>query len=228
MLELDSDLFQTAVLGLLLVSFLILLLVLNNLSKIRKTLEEGLTRSQIGDITSPAAAEHTHTQAPGEAAEPVPVWSPESAAAASPATAGGESSWSGPSETAAIPVQQAPAASAAPSQAGPNLADMPEEQPVEHEGRWWFKRGGELLIYDESTGQWGPAPQAAVAPAAAPPGGGSPYSDFKDLSVSEPAVEPAAGGSSGGEGSGFWKCPSCGAVNGSTASSCRMCFAARA
>jgi ribosomal protein L40E len=28
-------------------------------------------------------------------------------------------------------------------------------------------------------------------------------------------------------GSG-WKCPNCGAVNGSTATSCRMCFTARA
>ena len=26
---------------------------------------------------------------------------------------------------------------------------------------------------------------------------------------------------------GHWKCPTCGAVNGSTATSCRMCFTAR-
>jgi hypothetical protein len=91
--------------------------------------------------------------------------------------------------------------------------DMPEEQPIEREGRWWFKRGGELLLYDETTAQWVPAPVAEVpsnVPGESPRGG----AEFGGAAAAETS-------------SSFWKCPSCGAVNGSTASTCRMCFAAR-
>lgn len=240
MLELSNDLFQTVVLGLLLVSLLVLLLAVNNLSKIKKTLEEGLTRSQIGDLTSPQGADTSqslgapaaiHTATTTDPASETAAWSGTPAADTS-STGWGEGSWAGPTETTPTPapVAQAPVQQQAPAASiGPNPADMPDEQPVEHEGRWWFKRGGEILLYDEATGQWGPAPQAAAPVATAQPvGGASAYSDFKDLASATPEPEPATGGSFGSEGSGFWKCESCGAVNGSTATSCRMCFAARA
>lgn len=268
MLELDSDLFQTAVLGLLVLSLLILLLVLSTLSKIRKTLEDALSRSGIGDITSPQAEEASPTStfdapaaasagvagassvagaAPGTATPaagqsvgetswgaPAPDQGTAGTSWDAPATGGGaseSSGWAAPAETAAVPVQEQthePQVAATPGRPGPNLADMPEEQPVEHEGRWWFKRAGELLVYDESTGQWGPAPQGAGgAGPAVDTGGGSAYSAFKDLgdATSDPA--PTAAGTSSSEAAAFWKCPSCGAVNGTTAESCRMCFATR-
>jgi hypothetical protein len=93
--------------------------------------------------------------------------------------------------------------------------EMPEEQPVEREGRWWFKRGGELLLYDETTAQWVPAP----VPESQGPESGSP-ADTAQFGGAAADFETEAQSS-------FWKCPSCGAVNGSTASTCRMCFAAR-
>ncbi len=90
--------------------------------------------------------------------------------------------------------------------------DMPEEQPIERDGRWWFKRGGELLLYDETTAQWVPAPMPDS------PGGNEPAGNSNGVEF---------GGAAAATQSSFWKCPSCGAVNGSTASTCRMCFAAR-
>lgn len=240
MLELGNDLFQTVVLGLLLVSLLVLLLLLNNLAKIKRTLEEGLARSQVGDITSIAASETPHThEAHGashhlapESGATEPAWS-SGATGGAGGGAAASSVWeqtasASPVATAATPAQQTAEPQAAHGvSAGPNPADMPEEQPVEHEGRWWFKRGGEILLYDEGTGQWGPAPEPAAAFSASQPAAASAYSDFKDLGSSSPEPETTGGGSAGGEASGFWKCASCSAVNGSTATSCRMCFAAR-
>lgn len=116
-----------------------------------------------------------------------------------------------------------------------------EEQPFEKDGRWYFKRDEELLVYDESTGDWvGAEPTEVAAEPTSSAGAASGISDTSGSAVSdgsttdteqfdaiesldtgsEAAQEPAAAG-------GFWKCPSCGAVNGSTASTCRMCFAAR-
>jgi hypothetical protein len=90
--------------------------------------------------------------------------------------------------------------------------EVPEEQPIEREGRWWFKRGGELLLYDETTAQWVPAPMPEAR------GGEEPAGNSNGVEF---------GGAAAPLQSSFWKCPSCGAVNGSTASTCRMCFAAR-
>ena len=88
--------------------------------------------------------------------------------------------------------------------------DEPEEQPFERDGRWWFKRGAELLVYDEGTGQW-----------VAPPGAGAAVTPADTTSF---ATTSTATQSDAGEG---WKCSSCGAINGSTATSCRLCFAPR-
>ena len=109
-------------------------------------------------------------------------------------------------------------------------ADMPDEEPFEHAGRWWFKRGAEILVYNEQTGEW--VPTDVPAPTAEPsPAGFGPDATLTqaihDISAAvqpEPETEeqPQATGQQG-----FWRCPSCGAVNGSTAATCRMCFAAR-
>jgi ribosomal protein L40E len=104
--------------------------------------------------------------------------------------------------------------------------DEPQEQPFERDGRWWFRRGDELLVYDEQTGQWMPAPTRTA-------GGSAGASTYCSGAV---ATEPRSSDLGGREAraeesqnpsSSFWKCPSCGAVNGSTATSCRMCFTPR-
>ena len=121
--------------------------------------------------------------------------------------------------------------------------DEPEDQPFERNGRWFFRRDGELLVYEEGTGEWVPADPSD----AAPPSGARPPlqthdtpSSAQEVSAEEPSFgagptdteeldavdtgQPAARASGAG---GFWKCPSCGAVNGSSADTCRMCFSAR-
>lgn len=105
----------------------------------------------------------------------------------------------------------------------------PQEQPFEREGRWWFRRGDELLVYEEQTGQWMPAPEpspsrSTATYAAAPSASGQSGAASSGFSETQPADEAARGSDAS---SGFWKCPTCGAVNGSTATSCRMCFSTR-
>lgn len=188
--EIDTELFQVIVLGGLALLLILSLLALNGVSKLKKTVAEG-SHSKADDAQhhwEQPAPEQQPLQAQPSAGYSEPWNQP---AAAQPA----------PAETFEMPVAQ-PAADA-----------IPEEQPFERDGRWWFKRGDELLVYDEQTGQWQPAP----ANAAMTIGGGS-----------RPAAQPSFGTGQAGEGtSGFWKCPSCGAVNGSTSATCRMCFAAR-
>ena len=103
-----------------------------------------------------------------------------------------------------------------------------DDQPFEHEGRWYFRRGVELLVYEEATGQWVTAPDD-VALASAPTlsttgtsGSGQTFGDITEAGAV--STEDAAPAEEAGQ---FWKCPSCGAVNGSTADSCRMCFASK-
>lgn len=121
------------------------------------------------------------------------------------------------------------------------VASEEEEQPFEKDGRWYFKRDEELLVYDEGTGDWVSAESTEVGTVSDSPAwetsgisdgaesdaAGESTAATEQLDAiesadagSDVAQEPAAAG-------GFWKCPSCGAVNGSTASTCRMCFAAR-
>lgn len=112
------------------------------------------------------------------------------------------------------------------TETGRSTDEDPQEQPFERDGRWWFRRGDELLVYEEQSGQWvaadEPSSSGSVAAATATP--------------AETTSAPAETTSAPGEGQvttqqeavgSFWKCPSCGAVNGSTATSCRMCFTAR-
>lgn len=209
--EIDSDLFQLIVMALLVILLLVLLVVLNNLTKLAKGIEDALAKSSrdpgrdAGRQDTPApgwdsgytdtASQQSYTPAPQTAYEPV-------AQQAQPVAA-------------SPPAAEEPA----PTRSGPpagQVEQMPEEQPFERDGRWWFKRGDELLIYDEQQGQWQPAPAGSLGQGS----GQAVTTEFQSLSDSGPAQ------SSSGSDAG-WKCPSCGAVNGATASTCRMCFAAR-
>jgi hypothetical protein len=118
----------------------------------------------------------------------------------------------------------------------------PEEKPFQRDGRWWFRRDDELLVYDEASGEWLPGDAATssflVASEHTPEAAHATSPDLSRGTASvatrerEPATEEAQG-FAGGEATeqiaapSFWKCSTCGAVNGSTASTCRMCFAAR-
>ena len=134
-------------------------------------------------------------------------------------------------EREAAPVAQEPEPVVAEqTQTGTGFEDAPEEQPFERDGRWWFKRGSEILVYDEQTGQWGPAPDAApvgvASPAAA--GGDATWSQEEQAQgwgQPEPGQQQAEAEA---PATTFWKCSSCGAINGATATACRMCFTPKA
>lgn len=148
-----------------------------------------------------------------------------------------------------------------------------EEGPFERDGRWWFRRDGDLLVYDEQLEEWidpnaapnaqpepkpepvatesvalTPEPAAEAAPeiephpldearewkAPAQPGPvteTTPIEEASPAPIPEPVSAPApiteTSEGAQGESGTHWKCPACGVINGSTASSCRMCFAAR-
>lgn len=220
----DDNLFQLVTLGLLGVTLLVLLVTLLTLNKVSKRLEEGggpTTDSQFhdedrrGGELAPAPQRQDSTPEPAQtSAYPAAQSTPEGEAAAQ----------AEPEEERAPARSEEPQPAAEPepevqhaAQADTAFADAPEEQPFEREGRWWFKRADELLVYDEQSGQWEPAPAGAATGSAAP---ATPQGDTGWQGASQPATteQPAQD-----QGS-FWKCPSCGAVNGSTASACRMCF----
>lgn len=214
--EIDADLFQIIVMGLLVVLLIALLLVLNNLAKLGKRIEEAVSSAGTrGAETQPRQDTPVGARAAGGYTD-VPQQQSYSAPA---------QSYSAPAQSAYEPVQQSqqPEAHTPPAQTAtqpaaqsqPEAEPMPEEQPFERQGRWWFKRGDELLVYDEQQGQWQPAPAGSLGHG----GQGSIATEFQSLSESAPA---AAGSPEAG-----WKCTSCGAVNGATATTCRMCFASR-
>jgi hypothetical protein len=138
----------------------------------------------------------------------------------------------------ATPEAEAPQDEIAASAAG---GDVPDEEPFERAGRWWFKRGSELLVYNEQSGEWVPSPTPLPeldqpAPSRFGPDSSatqtisdltaaSPEVDSGSASAAEEEREPSLIESTGQQG--FWRCQACGAVNGSTSATCRMCFAAR-
>lgn len=224
MLDLDAGLFQTIVLAGLLLLLLVALAILATLSGIRKSLEEASARASFTDGGYGSAVPQDQGSRREErrdepAVQTAQNWQTESTTQPAAQTA---------AATAGVPLttQVAPT----------SQEEMPEEQPFEREGRWWYKRGNEILLYDEQQGQWVPAPEGSLGGHGSRAGAGgqgqaqqSVSSAFQSVSQAEPA-QSGGGGVGTGErqdSGGFWKCPSCGAVNGSTANSCRMCFTAR-
>ena len=161
----------------------------------------------------------------------------------------------------------------------PNESQTSEaDAPFEQDGRWWYRSGGELLVYDEQTESWvlpstttpdteSWAMPSATSPDAEPephpldeargwdktpheetalpettvPEEATTPEEATAAPIPEPVAEPEPitspaieeeaaqeqpAPAPAGEGT-HWKCPACGVINGSTATSCRMCFAAR-
>jgi hypothetical protein len=225
----DENLFQLVTVGLLGVTLLVLLVTLLTLNKVNKRLDEG---GGAPAESSLFRAEERHEEpAPSQAAAPAETSAPGPVAQQAepevdrePVAQQAEPEVDREPARAEEPQPVAVAETPAQAQAATGFEDAPEEQPFERDGRWWFKRGDELLVYDEQSGQWEPAPAAPAAPSPAAPA--APQVE----SWQQSGVSPPAGGQSeqaaqpAQEAGSFWKCPSCGAVNGSTATSCRMCF----
>ncbi len=118
-----------------------------------------------------------------------------------------------------------------------SISEEPQEQPFERDGRWWFRRGDELLVYEERTGQWVAAPAAggAVEQQTATPetvtethtAAAEPVAQETHDDPVHEQVQTEGAHQLPEEPGPFWKCPTCGAVNGSMATSCRMCFTQR-
>jgi hypothetical protein len=203
-----ETIFEWASLGLLAIAVVLLVAIYQTLTALRRDMESR-------PAGAPSQQRETGVYEGG--------YQPAAAAsAATPAPAVGDSQFHPRPEAEAHPLDSTretptttapqPAVAAAPA-----TAEEPQDQPFERDGRWWFRRGDELLVYDEQAGQWVPAP--ADATGGAPGLAGAP-AEAPESTLTHPSFS--------GEGSAFWKCPSCGAVNGSTAATCRMCFTPRA
>jgi hypothetical protein len=220
----DENLFQLVTVGLLGVTLLVLLVTLLTLNKLGKKLDEGSGHAEAQPHYQPAEGREPAEQ---ESAAPSPAVQAAPSPAVAQASPAAEQAPARSTEADVAPAQAEPAATGTSPQTGtaPQTAaaatgfeDAPEEQPFEREGRWWFKRGDELLVYDEQSGQWEPAPAEATTPSRGP----APPAQA-ETGWSQPGTGQAAQPAEAAQG-GFWKCPSCGAVNGSTATACRMCF----
>ena len=95
---------------------------------------------------------------------------------------------------------------------------QPEEGPFERGGWWWFRRGEQLLVYDEVTEQWIEAPARGLA--------GRPAPGASNGNV-ETSGAPSVAATAPNEPGELWECRDCGAVNAAAARSCRMCFSTR-
>lgn len=247
----DIELFQWVLLGLLAVGIIVLIALLGTLGGIKKALEQRSRDAGDSPATGGALETSAYEQAagygasePGEAARPAsgdtypPTETAATTATSTPAASTGQAgsirsvlAQHGMSETAQPAETRQPEA-AQPEETGvvdsvfAAHADDPQEEPFQRDGRWWFKRGDELLLYDEASGQWQPAPdEGAAAPAAtAPP---ATTAATPQTSAGVQTTQVTGGPAVADQVSTFWKCPTCGAVNGSTATTCRMCFAAR-
>lgn len=230
---LDNDVFQYATIGLLVLTFLVSLLNLSALNAIRR----GLGRHAGAGAEAGIDRERPFAQEDSGRAETTTGYGTATYGERQPA--GGSSGYVGGTAyggSGAATADAAPAAAAAAgggatdygaARGGRSPAEEPQEQPFERDGRWYYRRGDELLVYDEATGEWvdaaaRTAPASAASPVPATAASGSAASDYLS------GIGGAAGGAQpAGETAGGWKCPTCGAMNGSTASSCRMCFTAR-
>jgi hypothetical protein len=261
----DTELYQILSLALLGLIALVLLAVLSSLGRLRKAVTEGrvarapeeteaerkrepeaATIAEEPAGLSPATAAATSGPEPqpslgttvgtsglGAAGFGAPPSSVEPQPAAETPAAG--PAWDDEEDKFAAQYQPPAAGTEPEPEPAEPQSPEPQEQPFERDDKWFFRRGDELLAYEETTGQWVPAggAPAGVPPAAAQPADvqgsgqeGTAETDTQRFATTGAGTdeEPAAATSTGG---GFWKCPSCGAVNGSTATTCRMCFTAR-
>lgn len=209
--EIDTDTFQVIALVLSGLALLVSLVVLSAVSKLRKELAERPSGRQ---ESAPARQAAPQSQS----------YEPQAAAPAAAAQSAYEPQAARPAAQPAASKEAEPALAGA---AAPAAAEeLPVEQPFERDGRWWYKRGDELLVYDEGSGQWEPAPAGSLTGGGvSPPAVDTAYTPVGE--ASRPETGTTAPETGGDEGTGFWKCPSCGAVNGATATSCRMCFTAK-
>jgi hypothetical protein len=230
--DIDNDLFEL----LSLIGFALIVIVglalLGAVGKLRKSLDrasaemgreaawrgaepaEGHVATSTAGLSA-AEAEMPDVGAGEEADQPAPAAAVSAGPGVVPAAEAAERPEPEPAVAEAPQPEPEPAPAAKPvATAG---EEEPEGQPFERDGRWWFRRGDELLVYDEMSGQWQPAPQQATSTTNTQevPAGEAEHSLGAQAPVE--AAQPGA----------FWKCPSCGAVNGSTATSCRMCFTPR-
>lgn len=246
----DTDLFQGVLLGLLAVGLIVLIALLATLGGIKRALEQRSSERDEASFAGVGARPQPQGSEAGaerrdETEEPAPsaaqgytgagsYATPRGSQETSHAPAAGAQADTIRSVLAAEGVTEGTAAEAAPAAESEESAvdsafaahaDDPQEEPFQRDGRWWFRRGDELLLYDEATGQWQPAPEGAgqtPAPGGAGGAAGAPASQGA-AAATQTAGTPAVAD----QVATYWKCPTCGAVNGSTAATCRMCFAAR-
>lgn len=240
----DTDLFQGVLLGLLAVGLVVLVALLATLGGIRRALEQ-----RSGPRTSPIETGGAEAETTVVRTEPDPT---ETQAAQPASGYTGAGSYATPVATASAGTGRADSirsvlqehgvggagepAAAMPSAEEPVVeepvvdsafaahADDPQEEPFQRDGRWWFRRGNELLLYDESSGQWQPAPEGQMPGASGETPSAAAGGQIADaVTTTSTQTMPAVAD----QVATFWKCPTCGAVNGSTAATCRMCFAAR-
>ena len=183
------------------------------------------TDPQTGSVEDRPVATESETPAP--AVRPAGLSEPEAEAGHEPGQPSVEPTSAGlpPRDDAMLP----PSAAAG----GPEEdSAAPEGQPFERDGSWWFRRDGELLVYDDATSEWKAAPEDGTGA----PDTGSPVTAANvDKAARGQALQGAATATleRGGplrprsEGATSWKCRTCGATNGSAAAGCRMCFSAR-
>ena len=231
----DGDLFQGVLLGLLALGLIVLVALLATLGGIRKALEQRASQSPSGTGTGSALetgyGTPRHEEAHASSAQPASTAQPADTGVT---TGGGQASTirgvleqhglqDAQPAAAQSPVAQTPAQQ---EQVVDSVfaahADDPQEEPFQRDGRWWFRRGDELLLYDEASGQWQPAPEQAGGPPVASAGTAT-ATQTQPIAAGTTQAAPAVADAV----ATYWKCPTCGAVNGSTAATCRMCFAAR-
>ena len=242
----NTDLYQALTVALLGAITVLLIVVIAALGRVRKALDSNKAAIFQDLPAQPSVAEPAEASAPAAAQEATPAAAPSEAQERPPDggheqdgdPVGARSVFTRPEERAEAAEAESASASAGIQQADTQQVEVgrheasaeqeePQEQPFERDGRWWFRRGEELLVYDEQTGQW--------LQVAGPPGGlgrsassgeasGAVATETRTVTETAAAHSQEQGASSTRS---FWKCASCGAINGAAASSCRMCFAAR-
>src|SRR5687768_7973187 len=167
----DTDLFQGVLLGLLAVGLIVLIALLATLGGIRRALEQrSAQRAAAPEGAAPAqleAAPEAETPAvePVEAeTQPVTGYTGAGSYATPVAAAGTAAGSTGQADSIRSVLQEhgvggaEEQAAATPEAQEPVVdsafaahADDPQEEPFQRDGRWWFRRGDELLLYDESS-----------------------------------------------------------------------------